>query len=288
MRKQLRAIIRTTKRFQKDLAVVLKNRWMRPNLYRLSSNERIGAVYYNPTDMCVTDRIMIYALVRGLRPEHVLEIGVRWGGAARIIANALEDTGRGYAIGIDPETKAFRVSPSDLHNRYRLIEGSSPEDVPAAVELLGGVVNFVFIDALHTHDAVRSDFEAVRPFLADDAHVLFHDNYHQGICLAVDSILDEHPEFSDCGILTRSPAVEIPVSGQGLRLIRKGVVDGVSLIKEGYERSGIRVPPFTPALRNWDAWGNRVGKGATPEELLEYNRLVAEQDARESDKGTSA
>jgi hypothetical protein len=65
----------------------------RPRLYRSKTAERLGAIYFQPSDMCIPDRIMLYALIRGLRPDRVLEIRVRWGGGAKIIAAALEDSG---------------------------------------------------------------------------------------------------------------------------------------------------------------------------------------------------
>ena len=61
----------------------------RPNLFDLGSRERIGSAFLAPSDMEQVDRILLYALVRSLRPDRVLEIGIRYGGGARIIASAL-------------------------------------------------------------------------------------------------------------------------------------------------------------------------------------------------------
>ena len=188
-----------------------------PRLYRLNTPERVGVVYHQPTDMRATDRIMIYALVRGLRPVRALEIGVRWGGSARIITNAMEDNGEGRLVGVDPQVETFRAKPRDLHGRYELIRGYSPEVIPRAIESLGGPADFVFIDALHTHDAVLADFRGVMPHLAAGAHILVHDTYHQGICTAVNEMLEEHPQLADCGFVTRNPDVGTPVSYQGLQ-----------------------------------------------------------------------
>jgi predicted O-methyltransferase YrrM len=91
------------------------NTFRRPLLNHLRTMERIGVIYDEPSDMCVPDKLMLYALVRGLRPERVLEIGVRWGAGARIISAALEDAGgRARAVGIDPEPEAFRAKSKQL------------------------------------------------------------------------------------------------------------------------------------------------------------------------------
>jgi hypothetical protein len=124
--------------------------------------------------------------------------------------------------------------------------------------MLGGPLDFVFIDALHTYDAVLADFRGVLPFLADNAHVLFHDTYHQGIDQAISAVVNDNSDLFDCGFITRNPAInDDPVSGQGLRLVRKGAVNGEALIAEAYQRANRAVPPFDRKLWNFDRWGAR-------------------------------
>jgi len=65
-----------SKKIKDELGYWFKNVFMRQNLYDISSSERVGVVYHEPSDMCFTDRIMLYALVRGLRPQRALEVGV--------------------------------------------------------------------------------------------------------------------------------------------------------------------------------------------------------------------
>jgi predicted O-methyltransferase YrrM len=238
-------------RLRDELRFFVSNNIRRPNLFELNSPERVGVVYNEPSDMCPTDRLMLYALVRGLRPVRALEIGARWGGSARIITNAMEENGIGKLAGIDPLTSQFRAAPRDLHGRYTLIEGFSPKAIPAAVEQLGGNLDFVFVDGLHIYDAARADFEGCIPFLADGAHVLFHDTYHQGIDRAVRDVIDRGG-FVDCGFLTRNPVVKTPVSGQGLRLVRFGAVNSEALIGEAYTRTNLPIPPFADDLKNHD------------------------------------
>jgi predicted O-methyltransferase YrrM len=247
-------------RVRSEIRYFVSNTIGRPNLYDLNSPERVGCVYRVPTDMCATDRLMIYALVRGLRPRFALEIGARWGGSARIITNAMEENGIGFLVGIDPEIRNFRASQADLHGRYKLVQGYSPEAIAEAVRHLDGKLDFVFIDALHIYDAVLKDFRGVLPYLAPDAHVLFHDTYHQGIDAAIREVMAENPGLVDCGFITRSTVVAAPVSGQGLRLIRNGQVDSERLISEAYERHNQTPPPFTKDLWNYDEYYEKILK----------------------------
>ncbi len=250
-----------------ELRLGWHNRMRRPNLFDLSSPERVGAIYHQPSDMCETDRIMLYALARGLRPVHALEIGSRWGGSARIITNAMEENGVGRLVGIDPETTAFRARKKDLHHRFTLVEGYSPEAIPRALEAVDSdAFDFVFIDALHTHDAARDDFLGVLPHLSPGAHILFHDAYHQGIDQAITDIVAAHDELFDLGFVTRNPSIGEPVAYQGLRLVRQGDVDGRELIASAYRHADRAPPVFHAALRNYDQFANRIGKGISEDE----------------------
>ena len=117
---------------RQEISLFFRNTFLKPKLFNLQTPERIGCVYREPTDMFATDRIMIYALVRGLRPKHALEIGARWGGSGTIITNAMEENGVGQLVGIDPEPEQFRATKSETHGRYTLIKGYSPQAIPEA------------------------------------------------------------------------------------------------------------------------------------------------------------
>jgi len=172
----------------------------------------------------------------------------------------MQENGVGSLVGIDPITKNFRVCNAELHGRYTLIRGRSPESIPEAVRRLGGPLDFVFIDALHIYDAVLQDFLGVLPHLAPGAHVLFHDTYHQGIDAALRHVVTNNPVLIDCGFITRSAIVSTPVSGQGLRLVRNGPVESERMISEVYERHGQLPPPFTKDLWNCDDHYKRLTK----------------------------
>jgi cephalosporin hydroxylase len=242
-----------------ELQIAWRNTFSRPNIFNGSTPERLGAIYAQPSDMCDADRIMLYALVRGLRPSRVLEIGARWGGGARIISAALEDSGFGNAIGIDPEPQAFRPNSRDLFGRYELLSGFSPAAIPEAVSRLGGKIDLAFIDAMHTHDHVYADFNGVIPHMADGGHVLLHDTFHVGINQAVEEILEANPRFTDCGFLTRYPNIlaDTTVAYEGLRLIRTSTPTNHDTMRRAYDLTG-KNASLSPELINWDHYWNRV------------------------------
>lgn len=228
---------------------------MRPILGRPGA--RVLSVYQSTTDMCDTDRIYLYALIRGIRPTSCVEIGTRWGGSARIICAALEDNGQGQLVGIDPAPGAFLAPKRALHNRFRLVEGFSPQDVPRAVEGMGPI-DFALIDGMHTYHSVCRDLEGLRPFLAQGAHVLMHDAHHVGILRAADEFLARHPESVDMGMVTRSPKFTKELCYQGFRLIRYGS-NLEQVIREGYARCDAPFPADPDYYLDYDRYALREG-----------------------------
>ncbi len=222
----------------------------------LSTKERVGVAYTPQIDMCHEETLLLYTLTRGLRPLRILEIGAFRGGSGMIFANALEDVGGpGRIVGLDP---APQFEPDHrFHGRYELVRGSSPDDVPKAVERLGGSVDLALIDGLHTHDAVASDLRAVFPFMNDDSHILHHDAFHYGISQAADEFCREHPkDVFDAGLLTRTPTLGADpwVAYGGLRLLRIKPFGSKQQIERGYRDNARATPKLDDDIINHDGW----------------------------------
>ena len=233
------------------------NNIFRPRM--LGAPENIAVVFREPHDMPIGDRITLYGLIRGLRPARYLEIGVRWGGSARIVTTAMEANGKGKAVGLDPDLKSFRPRKSELFGRFIGVQGFSPEDTPRAVEVLGGKPDFVFIDAVHTYAAVKSDLNGITKYVAPDATILLHDAFHQGIDQAVSEFLKDNTEYYDAGIVSRHPTEGRPVSYSGLRMLRRGGHEFLAELKDAHIRNNLPEPELNPELWNYDAYANRIG-----------------------------
>lgn len=233
----------------------LRERLSRPNIYDLSKPERLGMVYMSKSDMRPEDRIFLYALIRGLKPERVLEIGALQGGSGRIMACAMEDNGKGRIVGLDP-FPLFKVDRS-FHGRYTLVAKGSPEAVPEARATAGGPFDFVLIDGIHTYDAVRADLDASLKAAADGAYIFFHDGYNYGVNAAVDEALKTDPRLEDCGFLCRTLQAGKPLTGYGgVRLLRLRPKEesGVVAIRAAYTAEGLTAPEYSPEILNHDDW----------------------------------
>jgi predicted O-methyltransferase YrrM len=172
------------------------------------------------------ERVLLYALVFALAPQRCLEIGVRWGGGSRIIHAALSDLNHGHLVSIDPEP-ALEFKWASIEDRATLIIGRSPEDLHRCTVAAGGLFDFVFVDGLHTEDAVRNDLRGVAEVATPGATILCHDAYHPPVQRGIDRALAEGAPFTDHGMLatTRNDGIRVEtgktVTYGGVRMLRR-------------------------------------------------------------------
>lgn len=123
----------------------------------------------------------IYALVRLLEPETVVETGVADGTTSAYILQALEDNGRGHLHSIDvpserlPPGKAPGwIVDDDLRHRWTLQIGPSSELLRPLLSELRSIDVFLH-DSLHTYDNMLFEYRAAWPFLKTSGLLLSHD-----------------------------------------------------------------------------------------------------------------
>lgn len=249
------------RRAMRDRLRQVSGRLTRPNLYRLNSAERVGVVYSAPSDMRIDERLFLYSFVRGFRPERALEIGVLRGGSAAIITNAMEESGRGLLVGVDPAPN-LKVPWRSLHGRYTLVQKPSPDAIPEARAAAGGPFDFVLIDGLHMYDQVVKDIAAVLPHLADGAYVLLHDAFHYGVATAIREAVETEASLVDCGYPCRTANITAdPVTPyNGFRLLRWSAaaesrsVDVERILDPLYADQHRPRPPLRQDALNHDLW----------------------------------
>ena len=192
------------------------------DLNSLESWGRVLGVYDAPSETTHGERLFTFGLVMAKRPERVLEIGFRFGGNSFLMSCALEDVGRGSLVALDPYPESV-LDFTRFGDRFSLIRGRSPEDVPRAVAALGGRVDLCFLDGDHSYSAVRKDLEAIDRHMADESYILMHDATYPAVQRATDEFLAERaPRIVDCGLVCPSVTAD---GWSGLRLLR--VIEGV-------------------------------------------------------------
>lgn len=182
------------------------------------------SVYSAPAELRMPERVALYGLVFGLQPKHCLEIGTFRGGSTAIICGALDDTGFGDLACVDPLPQVEPELWSRLSGRCRMFEGPSPDILTEVGRQVAATFEFAFIDGNHTYDYVRRDVLGVLPLMADDAHLLFHDGNYPDVKRAIDELVTERDELTDCGLISIEPTLFQNEDGvtayAGLRLLR--------------------------------------------------------------------
>lgn len=148
-----------------------------PRLQQVVASRSVAGVTKN-------DAFVLYAVVRALRPDHVIETGVAEGISSTFIGAALLDNGHGvlHSLDLAPDSAAgaLRVAdgsvydwlgkglahlvPADIRaglgDRWRLCLGDVRETLPALLASLPHVDLF-FHDDLHTPDHQLWEYELV-------------------------------------------------------------------------------------------------------------------------------
>ncbi|MCS7197411.1 MAG: class I SAM-dependent methyltransferase [Candidatus Bipolaricaulota bacterium] len=183
-------------------------------------------IHTAPAMLATSERLLLYALIYGLRPQRCLEIGTARGGSALIICAALDQLGSGHLVIVDPSPQ---IAPEDwarMAHRAILIAQPSPEALLQAFNLTKSPFDFVFIDGNHGFEYVLKDIEGVLPFLQEGGYILLHDAHYFEVAEAIEVALQRHPELIDCGMIAREANVtENFYKGQrvvwaGFRLLR--------------------------------------------------------------------
>ena len=183
-----------------------------------------NSVYTSPAEMRMPERVALYGLVFGMQPRNCLEIGTFRGGSSAIICGALDDTGFGQLVCVDPQPQIDPELWSQISNRCRMFQGPSPEILGEVARQIKVPFDFALVDANHRYEAVKRDIAAVLPLLAENAYLLFHDANNAEVKHAIDESVLASEQLIDCGLMSVEPTVLYEngqsVTWAGLRLLR--------------------------------------------------------------------
>lgn len=187
------------------------------------SPSRFAVVNDAPVWMTMSERVLLYGLIAGLRPKRCVEIGTFQGGSALIITAALDDLGQGKLACVDPEPKIRPEHWRTIAHRATLFAAPSPAILPEAARAVGGKFDFALIDGDHTTEGVLRDIEGTLPLLEDRAYLLFHDAHNSDTAEGIDrAVRNPQNGLADAGMLSteKTPDAAAGVFWGGLRLLR--------------------------------------------------------------------
>lgn len=163
--------------------------------------------------MNIYQGIKLYAIIRHLKPEKVVETGVCNGASTSYILKALEKNGKGTLYSIDfpdvlnkdnpeiwegkgsstiPEDGATGwLVPEELRSRWELHLGKSQDKLPPLLKELGSIDFFVH-DSEHSYECMTFEFETSYPHIREGGILASHD-------------IDDNTSFQDfCKGMNRS------------------------------------------------------------------------------------
>jgi len=119
-------------------------------------------------------QMLLYWLIRGMKPDTVVEVGTHRGVTALYMAHALYDNGRGHLITCDPKDWNQEENLSSIpelanHITYERERGIDLNFV--SIES----VDLVFVDGFHEYEAVLEEIQYYLPLLTSEGVMVFHD-----------------------------------------------------------------------------------------------------------------
>ena len=158
--------------------------------------------------------MLIYRLVRDTKPENSLEIGLAYGFSTVYFLAGIQANGKGHHFAVDPfqyewwhgigvaREKALRTKPG-------LFEFSQETSVQALARFAREQQRFgvIFIDGLHTFDAVLIDFSLASLVCKPDGYIILDDMWMPSIQRAVSFIRLNRMDFTEVSTAVTSLAV---------------------------------------------------------------------------------
>jgi len=119
-----------------------------------------------------SEAIMMFGLVRVLRPKTVVELGFFRGDSAAVLAAATEDIEGSRVVSHDIHVDL--AIAETLMRRYPHLEVRQA-DQRAVGDDLGNAIDFLFVDASHDFETNKQTWAALKGRLAQNAVVMVHD-----------------------------------------------------------------------------------------------------------------
>lgn len=117
------------------------------------------------------ERMLLYSIIRAIKPKVAVEIGTHRGLAAVYMACALHDNGSGILHTTDPVDYEQKTNMT----KWPQLEKFVKTYLKKGSELDVNDVDFLFVDGFHEEPAVLEEMAHFMPRLTQNAVVVFHD-----------------------------------------------------------------------------------------------------------------
>jgi predicted O-methyltransferase YrrM len=156
--------------------------------------------------------VMLYSLVRLLKPKFCIELGTKVGMSAYSICSALKENKLGFLYSLDYNKTFLQTAnkiliEKGLREYVKLICSDTIDDrLVSYMKLDKKKIDFLFIDTDHSYEHLKKELLLYKNFMSENGIIVLHD------------YCDDYP-----GILKASE--EILVAGEWIKLPYSGMFD---------------------------------------------------------------
>ncbi|MEM2961217.1 MAG: class I SAM-dependent methyltransferase, partial [Candidatus Bathyarchaeia archaeon] len=129
---------------------------------------------YETSGMGFGELTVLYLVTRILKPEIIVETGVARGLSSVVLLQALKENGQGFLYSIDLSQNIGDFIPESLKSRWELLTGSSRDQLPKLLEMLGELDLFLH-DSEHTYINMSFEFQCAYQYLTEEGIIASHD-----------------------------------------------------------------------------------------------------------------
>lgn len=120
------------------------------------------------------EAILLYGMIRVLRPKVCLEFGFNLGHSAFSILKAIDDNA--YLFSFDISDSSEAIAKKFFYKKFKNFKfvKKSQTDFEFS-DIQNQKIDFVFFDASHDLNMNIKTFSLIKPFLSDNAYIVIHD-----------------------------------------------------------------------------------------------------------------
>lgn len=176
---------------------------MHPYLLKMFENKQVvdqsGNIHYIKDHISIEEGLFVQEIIREIKPDISLEIGLATGVSAMFICETLKELGNSRHIVIDPGQNnkteyddwqgigLYNLAQCKYDDIVTLLDEPSEISLPKLLKQ-NLKVNFAFIDGWHTFDHALLDFFYINRMLAVGGVVVFDDAHFPSINKAINYI----------------------------------------------------------------------------------------------------
>ena len=163
---------------------------------------KIHELYFENLEMTTYESEFLCGIISKIRPKKILEVGVAAGGTTAIIMQCLNELNlASQVISCDLNKQYYRDKKLDtgflmssIKHKFATIKHTFMLGayLPEFLDDIGGDIDLVIIDTVHTMPGEILDFLAVLPFMKNNGVVILHDvafSYYYHNCLPSNAVL---------------------------------------------------------------------------------------------------